>query len=250
MTCPNCEAIVAEGERFCPNCGADMQLVSNTDEIKQPKKEKSNNLIKLIPAVIIIIVVAAITLFIIKLVADGQGENTLEKFSENLGRSVAMAEKNTKLELKTTSEYSILKDINNYDYIYESEKSTKVEGINIPEWVIFISIDDNDKIKTVTYYDFKVLKKSWKGEKISEKFDTNLINFKMPLKEAKKIIPLKPLAITCSNNDETLYLYKYYFTDTEDKNEKAYYLTVGYDMDNNVKGIDGKESDYVSFIFK
>lgn len=250
MTCPNCEANVADGEKFCPNCGADILLATTPEKPKSENKDKKPKIIKILTIVIPVVLIGIIIVLIASLFVTNKGELVSENISKNLGRSVAMAEKNTQLKLKTSSSYTVLKDIVNYNYIYESKKSTKIEGINVPEWVVFITVDNNDKIDKVTYYNFKVLQKNWKGQKIEKKFDESKIKYKTTLKDAKKLIPLKPLAITSSNSDETIYLYKYYYTDSIDKNEKAYYLTVKYDMNNSVKDIDSKMSDYISFIFK
>lgn len=250
MNCPNCDAVVAEGVQFCPNCGNDL-LSNSTEPGKSPSKKPKKKLnFKIIFVGIIVVFIIVAIIIILSVFSGNKGEKIAENLSDNIGKSIAMTEKNVHIELSETSDYSILKSIVDYDYVIEADSSIKVEGINLPKWAVFVEKDSNDKTEKVTYYDFKVLEKDWKGVKSSKLIDTNTIEYGMNTKEVEKLIPIKPLAIVRTNDDTTEYIYKYYFTDEKDKNEKAYYFKVDFDIDNNVKNITSKENDYVSFIFK
>ena len=247
MTCPNCEAIVAEGVQFCPNCGYNF---SPEGKNENPKEEKKKNNIKLIFSISLVVIIVILIVTILSLLSGSKGEKISATLSDELGKSIAMAEKNSNVELLPSSDYAILKNVVNYDYIVEADKAVKVEGINLPEWAVFIQNDSNSKIDKITYYNFKALQRDWKGQKTSKQIDTGAIEYGMNYKQVEKIVPVTPLAITRSNDDVTTYLYKYYFVDEETKNDKAYYLTVSYDMDDKVKSITSKENDFISFIFK
>ena len=44
----------------------------------------------------------------------------------------------------------------NFDYIIESDDSVNVDGINYPEWAALVTVDDEERIQTVKYSNFKV----------------------------------------------------------------------------------------------
>lgn len=225
--------------------------IDNTDKSKKPKFNNRKLIATVALAVVVVALIAVLIYFVSGIISGSEGKKLAESLKDDLGKSIAMAEKNTGRTLETTSEYSVLKNIVDYDYICESKNTVKVGGIQMPEWAVFITIDNNDKISSVVYYNFKLLKSNWKGQKTSANIDTSLITYNMTKKEAEKIVSVSPLAVTYSNDDTTTYLYKYYYADkTDSGNEKAYYLCVIYNMDDIVRVVDAKESDYVSFIFK
>ncbi|MEG0615629.1 MAG: hypothetical protein RR540_07725, partial [Oscillospiraceae bacterium] len=119
----------------------------------------------------------------------------------------------------------------------------------MPEWAVFVKNTQDDKIDSVTYYNFKVLEKNWKGQKSKSILDTNIVEYGMSLRDAKRSVPVLPLSITRTVDDKTTYLYKYYFVG-EDKNEDAYYFSIDYDGDNAVTNAKNQEIDYISFLFK
>lgn len=219
---------------------------------KEPKPKKSNKKIGiLILAAVVVVLIVALVFFIIGIIKGNEGVRASEKLRGDLGKSIAMAEKNSGVTLSTTSEFAVLKDIVDYDYLYESSTIIKVGGVRVPEWAVFVQLDNNDKIASVVYYDFGVLKKNWKGQKTDSKISGSDITYNMTKKEADKIVTVDPLATKYSNDDTCSYLYKYYYVDdTGSGNEEAYYLLVTYNMDDIIRGIDSRESDYISFIFK
>lgn len=250
MTCPNCEAIISDKAEFCPNCGNNILPNDDKGEKKPTKKTKKKLNFKIIIAAGVLIIIVALVVLILSLFSGNKGEKIAKSLSDKLGRSVAMAEKNANIVLSSSSENTVLKNIVDYDYIIEDEKAVSIEGIHLPEWAVFVENDENDKIQKVTYYNFKVLERNWKGEKTKEIIDVSKIASGMTDKEVQKLVSVNPLAIIRSNDDTTAYLYKYYFVDETDKNEKAYYFTVNYDVNSTVKDVSSQENDYVSFIFK
>lgn len=255
MTCPHCDATVAEGVQYCPACGADISAIEEEIEGKTPKKsakKPSAGRKKLNGAIAIIIIIAftALVIFIAVKLSSDEGERIALDLSDKIGRSIALAEKNANVTLAPASQYPILKEIEKYDYIYESDKSVKVEGVHIPEWAIYVKTDGNDRITTVTYYNYKILENNWKGQKASGKIDSTTIEYGMSMREAEKALPLKPLAISRSYDDITHYRYKYYCIDEESKNELAYYLDIAFDVDNNVVDISNTANDYMPYILK
>ena len=218
---------------------------------KTPSKKTTKNkkpLLIMIGASVVVILIVLLVFFIVGLIKANEGKKLAETFRGELGKSVEMAEKNTGVTMKLASQYTALKDIVDYDYICESESTVKVGGVKVPEWVVFVSVDYNDKISSVTYYNFKSLKKNWKGVKADSEIDTSAVAYNMTKKEADKIISVSPLAITYSNDDTSTYLYKYYFLD-ENGNEQAYRLSVTYSLEDVIRGIQCQESDYMKFIF-
>lgn len=218
---------------------------------KSRKKARSKTIGTIIISVAIVLLAVILAFLINGIIKGNQGKKISEDLKNDLGKSIAMAEKNTGITFGTTSEYSVLEDIVDYNYIYEADTTVKVCGIKLPQWVVFVKIDSNDKISEVVYYDFRVLSKNWKGEKVKSFINTNEVTYNMPKKEAERIITVDPLAVTYSNDDTSTYLYKYYYIDeTDNTTERAYYISVTYNMDDIIRGVSSKESDYVSFIFK
>ncbi len=221
------------------------------DAAKNKKKARSKAIGTVVISFAIVILVIILAFLINGIIKGNKGKNISEDLKNDLGKSIAMAQKNTGIEFETTSEYAVLDDIVDYNYIYEADTTVKVCGIKLPQWVVFVKIDGNDKISEVVYYDFRVLGKNWKGEKTNGFINTNEVTYNMPKKEAERIITVSPLAVTYSNDDTSTYLYKYYYVDeTDDNTERAYYVSVTYNMDDIIRGVSSKESDYVSFIFK
>lgn len=254
MTCPHCDATVAEGVQYCPTCGADISEIDETEE-KSPKKTankpgQGRKRLNLMLAAVVAIVILALAVIIAVKVSSDEGERIAADISDKIGRSIALAEKNANVTLSAASQYPILKEVEDFNYIYEADKSVKVEGIHLPEWAIYVETDSNDRITTVTYYNYKVLESNWKGQKASQKIDSTIVEYGMSIREAEKVIPLKPLSITRSYDDTTRYRYKYYYVDEENKNELAYYLDITFDVDNNITDISNTENDYMPFILK
>lgn len=215
---------------------------------KKAKKNNKKPLLIMIGASLIVILIVLLVFFIVGLIKGNEGKKLADDLRGELGKSIEMAEKNTGTVIKLDSQNVMLKDIIDYDRICESDSTVKVGGVEVPEWAVFISLDGNDKISSVTYYDFKSLKKNWKGVKVSEPIDNTTIAYNMTKKEADKIISLAPLSVTYSNDDTATYLYKYYYLD-ENGNEQVYRLSVTYSLEDSVRGISTTEIDYMKFIF-
>lgn len=214
---------------------------------KKVKKNNKKPLLIMLGASAIVILIVLLVFFIVGLIKGNEGKKLADDLRNELGKSISMAEKNTGVVMKLDSQNILLKDIVDYDYICESDSEVKVGGIKVPEWAVFVSVDGNDKISSVTYYNFKSLKKNWKGVK-TDAVDTTAIAYNMTKKEADKIISVSPLAVTYSNDDTATYLYKYYYLD-ENGNEQVYRLSITYSLEDVIRGYLSEEIDYMKMIF-
>lgn len=248
MKCPECGVNLDGGLTVCPECG--VKLPESAIKEKKPDS-KFFKMMKLI--LILAVVSAAVIISIVVAVrfSASEGKRVAEKLSEKLGRSIALAEKNLDIELSSDSDYKILREIRSYDYQLSSEKAVKVEGIHLPEWVIFVKADSEDKISEVTYYDFRQLLNSWKGEKASAgALPEDQIDYGMTVKEMEKALGFEPLFITYTEEDTIVYRYKYYYVNEVDNNEHAYYLIVEFDLDGHIRDYKKSENKYMSSILK
>ena len=248
MICSKCDAHIADDTEYCPECGSLAEETARTVKtVKKPIKKVHLKLI-LVGVVLVAIVIGFVV--VLHGISGNKGQKIAASLSENLGRSIAAAEKNSNITLASSSENAVLKQIVDYDYIIEADKSASVEGIRLPEWAVFVSKDENEKIQQVTYYNFKLLSPNWKGSKASKLININEVEYGMTVKETEKLLSIRPLAVIYSNDDVITYEYKYYFIDEKDNNEKAYNLTVHYDVSNTVKDIFSEENDYISYLLK
>lgn len=321
MICPICDSHIPDDSKVCSHCGepvvtsvAERKTAAGASKNKNKPARSKKDFNKRLKAVktgglflVILAVIVAVICFIVGRI-PGKGIQAFESISEKLGRSVEIAQNNAGVVLQKDSEYPVLHEIINYDYIYTADKTTKVGGIFLPEWAVYIQtavskinpaetgdpvqkntsepistentsaettasnvvkgsdedlndlLDNENRkeddlpsrevIETVTYYDFKVLNKNWKGQKTSGPIDIDQITYGMTKKKAEKLIKIAPLFIRHSSNDITTYCYKYYYVDNVTKNEKALYLEINYSADNTVKSVNSRQNDYISFLFK
>lgn len=229
----------------------ELDNIQNGAKKAPEKKEKKSNkkaILITIGAGAVVVLVVLLVFFIVGLIKGNEGKKLAINLKNDLGKSIAMAEKNTDVTLKLSSQNTALKDIVNYDYIYEASSEVKVGGIKMPEWAVFVTVDGNDKISSVVYYDFKVLKKNWKGQKAAAPIECEKIAYNMTKKEVDKLVTVSPLATTYSNDDTVTYLYKYYALD-ENGNEQAVRLSITYSIEDVVRGYEYRESDFMAFIF-
>lgn len=289
MICPHCDTALADNEKFCPRCGEPVSIntsttpsssqtaagtdgglknnnaarSSNSSKRKAPsqnqaggppRQESSARRIQLkyfrmagigAAAVLVVVVIICLVIFL----APDPGRRTAESLADKLGRTAALAEKDTGITLADGTSYPVLRQIVSYDYLVESDKIITVEGIQLPEWVVFVQMDSSDKISSVTYYDFSLLQHTWKGNHRGEDIDESKLTYGMARKEAEKIVGFSPLVTTWSNDDTILCRYKYYFLDDMTRNEKACYLNITYDLVGNVKLTNIEENNYIPMIF-
>ena len=56
-----------------------------------------------------------------------------------------------------------------------------------------LTVDSDDMITDVEYYDFRQLKLNWKGRKMAEKLDQNTLEYGMSIKNVNKTLVSSPI---------------------------------------------------------
>ncbi len=181
MECPKCHKSVDDDDIFCPNCDTRLRPDKNTSIMKRFKKQNkplnveivgekkkhklSEGKLKLILITVAVVLLVVLVVLIVVNIISGKGENTAESISEYIGVDVAKAQKKLDMHFKDESAFQGVNNALNFDYIIESDDSVNVDGINYPEWAAFVTVDDEERIQTVKYSNFKVLKNNANGEK-------------------------------------------------------------------------------------
>lgn len=251
MNCPNCEARIADGAQFCPNCGCDFEPSPDTAGGESVKKEKKP--FKLTVKMKVIIITAAaillvwVVFFIIILINGSKGERTARKLADGIGSSGFDVVKGIDCAFLTREDVSpdFLNDIEVYNWLCKSEDTVKISGVFVPEWVIYCTLDEKDKITGVKYYDFSVIEKNWKGEKTDSLLSTKSFETGMTIDEVCDKVDFDPISINYTK-DKTVYDYRYYCLDI-DKNERSYSLTVEFNESGRLSSVSSRENDFITF---
>lgn len=240
MKCPICKVEIPEGDNKCSGCG--YTLNSEKKEMKEKKlffrkkkveaaaeesESKSKTKLKLIFALIGVLIIALIVAIIVGTVNANRGRRLAEDLSEAIGRSVAVAEKNAKVELIEESDCAAANKLmlrQGASYLYESSKEVEVDGVSYPKWLIYVIFDEKSDISKIEYYDFDVLEKNYKGEKAKAEIDTSQIVLGDKKKDIDKMLKIDPSKIEYTA-DTIKCCYNYYFiNDDGDEEAKAFYI--------------------------
>ncbi len=258
MICPFCDTPIDDNSLCCPNCGKPLDnkgAAKATVKDNTPKGVNKQQTVQMLKAVgiiaaIVLLIVGVVIIFTV-LIFGSKGKKSADALANQLGRSIERAEADTGFELEGASMYdSVLKKVVPYNFILESDKKVKVDGMVLPSWVVFIVTNSENKIQEVIFYDFSIQQTNWKGEKRGEKFDEGKLTYGDKIKTVSNQLGISPLMIRYSNNDTTQYIYKYYYVDKESKNEIAYSMTINYDLEGAMENYNVTEVDYISYMFK
>ncbi len=276
LICKKCGSECPDGNIFCEACGAELDapvLPENIDDKgrvknKKPKKEKAAKEKKPKPEKkqrspeekaalakklklggICLLVIAVIVLIVVLVNIFGGNEGYNAAQSIPLGRNIEYAQSETGLTFTEKSTNGMINNMCDFDYICISDKTTKVSGSEQPQWVIMLTVDSDDMITDVEYYDFRQLKLNWKGRKMAEKLDQNTLEYGMSIKNVNKTLGLKPYYIKRSVSNDSLYCYRYYFTDPNAGYDRAYNYYVEFsDIELAVRNVSYSEINYAQTI--
>ena len=188
--------------------------------------------IKLAKMIVICVVVLLVILLAVNLIihfVSGKGKKNAEKLSEYLGSNVGTAEDKLDIHLKDNSSFAIINKSDTFDYILESEDTVKIDDIKFPEWSVTVMKTDSEKIDTVIYTDYKLLKSDSRGEKLDKR--PNLDGYSRSTKIGTVIdqIGCEPFRITYSL-DFTKYEFRYYY-ELDNGDMQSVSLTVSADLE-------------------
>lgn len=274
MICKKCGSKCPDGNIFCEACGAELDapvLPENIDEKgrvktqKKPKKEKVKKekparkqrsseekaaLAKKIKLGAICLAVIAVIVIIVMLVnafSGNEGYNAAQSIP--LGRDVEYARSETGLAFEKKSSNGMINSMCDFDYICISEKTTTVSGSEQPQWVIMLTVGEDDRITDVEYYDFRQLKLNWKGRKMASKLDQNSLEYGMSIKNVSKSLGLKPYYIRRSVSNDSLYCYRYFYTDPDEGYDRSFNYYVEFsDIELAVRKVSYREINYAQTI--
>lgn len=275
MICKKCGSECPDGNIFCEVCGSELEapvLPENIDDkghVKKKKgKEKAVKLRKEKPekkrrtpeekaalrkklkgAAICIAVIAVIALIVwlVSLIGSNKGYNAAQKIP--LGRNVEFASAETGLTFESTSMNTMINSMSDFDYIYLSEDTVKVSGSEQPQWVIMLTVGEDDIITDVEYYDFRQLKLNWKGRKSADILTENSLEYGMSIRNVNKTLGMKPYYIKRSVSNDSVYGYRYYYTDEAAGYDHVYNFFVDFsDVENAVRNVHYSEINYAKAI--
>jgi len=199
-------------------------------------------------AVILAVIIAVIVFLIVYITVSGsQGMRKSQKLSKKIGETSEKAASYADIELTASSDFDFVNELVPFTSLAESEKTTKVYDVNVPEWTIFCSENSFGKLESVTYCDFRVLKKNINGFHKNNRVDTSAISTGSTLAEVDSVLDMDPYQIVYSENSISR-KYKYYYKDKESGRIKAYYVTVMFGKDNKVNSPVIEEAN--NFIFE
>ncbi len=231
MVCKKCKEVLPDDAKVCSCCGTAIKQKKQ----KEPKQKKEKTpidktaLLSKIKLVGVIAVLAVILIMVIVLIINiivDDGTDTAEVLSEYIGEDILDAVNESDIKIADESKFTAVNNAMKFDYIVEAEDSVKVDGINFPEWVVTVCLNEENEIVTVTHTDFTVCKKNHKGQEADGEINLDNVKTNQKYKKVIKEIDLDPYSITYENAFIT-YTYKYYYED-EAENEQAVRLTVTY----------------------
>lgn len=248
MVCPKCATTIDDNCETCYSCGLEFKHATPDEKPPVNKKEKHKKKLSLekikskktiVIACIALIVLVAVIIFIISLFHK-TGEEIAFKMSEKIGSNIVKIEKNAGVHVNTSSAYPAINKPADFDYIYESDKKIKVDGITVPEWAITLYATDSE-ITKIYYRDYSQQKKYYKGVKLKEVVEYSDLEDCKKLRDIQKELDINPVSITFYADETTDYRYMFYYID-KDKNEVRKEFIVTVDSKNKVLGI--TETDF------
>lgn len=253
MDCPKCGKKIGENDNVCTNCGVVIKESSENTKLStklfNKKNKKKNPLetsklgtteklrskfgMKHLKILLAVIAVALIILLIITLfvsIASGKGKKLARKTAEYIGTTVAVAETKMDMHFIDKSAYAGLNRALEFNYVEESEDSVKVDGITYPEWAVLIVTDKKQKIQSVKYCDFKLLKKNIKGVECEKLINLDKFDKGASYDKVEDAIDIDPYSVTYSS-DLVTYRYRYWY-DSDTGDEQQVILDVSFDGEN------------------
>lgn len=278
MKCSNCKSEIEDGAIFCNECGAEVNLLEKKPKDKKPPKksgglfkrgaakknppeekaektEKDKNKdkkkaffkrLKIGIGLILAAVAAAFVITLILSLRTPEGEKLVSDIP--LGRSLDIVQKETGATFMAYSDFDSVSRISAFDFIHESG-NVDVGGLSLPGWAVLISRNSENMAVKAEYYDFTRLK-SWKGEKVSGRFDEKSVEYGMTKKAVKKLLNLRPYSVIREIDDSITYIYRYYYKDPDTGDDRVSDLYVVFsDVDETVRDIRQSELDLADAYF-
>jgi hypothetical protein len=260
MVCPKCKTEITEDTDFCVICGAKLtDLAPDESETVEthPRKKRElhklnrHNLIKKLKIAAVVaagLAIAVVIIIVVSSLRTSEGRRIAENVP--LGRNIEIVNSDTGVTFTRNAINKVMPEIGTFSYIHEAEGMITVDGIKLPDWCIMLSENGEGLIYKVTYYDFNVLGKSWKGQQSATLPDIEAVEYGSKIADAQKILGLRPYAVVTTNDDNTQKLV--YRTHCEDEfgNVRVYNINLFVnEADGTVKDISMTESDYISFYF-
>lgn len=264
MKCPKCSFEVGDQDARCPKCGSELFIdtvladkiftngvkpsdISFEDEsepvpakkkkqrtktrssAKQKKSSFDLGRMKLPIIIILTLIVLVIVVLLVLSLRATKGEKVAKKAADYIGADYETVRDKLGAKTKEESAFKGLTAVIEYDYIAESEKEIRLDGVNYPEWAVIFMLDSQKRIQTVKYCDFKNIKNDLKGEK--KEHAVNLDKFNRGAKQAdvEKELDMNYYSITYTKSGTT-YTYRYWY-ENDAGDEQPVVLYVNYDKD-------------------
>lgn len=256
VECPKCKKAVGENDVVCKNCGTTLKTavekkhkkMSFFNSIKN-KSEQSSQLPlletsakKKIPfavnsdnekkvkiafmAAAAVLLIVLVWVLIVQISGD-KGARKAAQAAEFIGSPLTKAEKDMDVHFKDNSAFDVVNKAAAFDYVYESEDNVSLDGADFPEWAVFVDKNSSDKIESVTYTDYKLLKKDTRGAKMDKKINLDKFDKGVKFGTVSDEIGTDPYKITYAA-ETTSYIYKYYYKNSSG-NEQSIILTSVFD---------------------
>ena len=191
-------------------------------------------LIMICSAVVLILVLVII---LVVALTGSKGEKTAEKLSGYIGSTVEKAQQKTGISLKEKSAYPVLNNSVSFNRIYEPSGNLKSEGINYPDWAVFIT-EENGKISSVKFSDFGIIKSNINGKERKSVVNLDKYEKGSSFGTISDEIDIPYYSITYTD-DGTEYMYRYRYI-TENEDEQPVILKVKFDKENKYVSYDSK----------
>lgn len=260
MKCPKCSYEVGEHDARCPKCGAELFIdtvlaekifkkASNPFDTafedapepapkkkkkKAPKSERSGksfDMGKFKLAVIIILTLTVLVLAVLLILSfrSAKGEKIAKKAADYIGADYETVRDKIDAKLKEDSAFKGLTAVIEYDRIAEAEKEVRLDGVNYPEWAVILKLDDQQRIESVRFCDFKNIKNDLKGDKKSHAVNLEKFNRGAKPDELKKELDMDYYSVEYTRSGMT-YTYRYWY-ENDSGDEQPVVLYVNCDKD-------------------
>ncbi|NLZ46546.1 MAG: zinc ribbon domain-containing protein [Clostridiales bacterium] len=235
MICPKCKCEIPDDSKFCSFCdkkikGKKVFFRKTKKVVASDKKTEANeNLtfskkIKFFGALLLTLLIVFLIIYMVLKLNEVSGTKSAKELSEYINEPILTARNEIDIHLLEESNFDGVNCSVKFDYMVESEKDIKIDGVKYPQWAVFIVLNDNDEIAKVQYTNYKILKKHHKGIKVDEEINLNKFSKGNKFKKISNEIDIEPFSIVYENG-YVKHIYKYYFVNSH-KDEQAMILSV------------------------